>query len=43
VKINGGTHYLWRAVNHEDQILESVVTKRRDRKTSLRVLRKSIN
>lgn len=27
VKINGETHYLWRAVDHEGEILESYVTK----------------
>jgi transposase-like protein len=27
VKINGVTHYLWRAVDHEGEVLESVVTK----------------
>jgi len=32
VKINGETHYLWRAVDHEGEILESVVTKRRDKR-----------
>lgn len=34
VKINGETHYLWRAVDHEGDVLESVVTKRRDRKVT---------
>ena len=42
VKINGETHYLWRAVDHEGEILESYVTKRRDRKAALKFLRKSI-
>ena len=42
VKINGETHYLWRAVYHEGEILESYVTKRRDRKTALKFLRKSM-
>jgi putative transposase len=42
VKINGGTHYLWRAVDHEGEILESYVTKRRDRKAALKFLRKSM-
>lgn len=32
VKINGETHYLWRAVDHEGEFLESFVSKRRDRK-----------
>jgi putative transposase len=27
VKINGETHYLWRAVDHEGEVLESYVTK----------------
>ncbi|MCF8881043.1 IS6 family transposase, partial [Hyphobacterium sp. SN044] len=31
VKINGVTHYLWRAVDHEGEVLEAYVTKRRDR------------
>ena len=31
VKINGETHYLWRAVDHEGEVLEAVVTKRRDK------------
>ncbi|MEP0090438.1 MAG: DDE-type integrase/transposase/recombinase, partial [Paracoccaceae bacterium] len=31
VKINGEMHYLWRAVDHEGEVLESYVTKRRDR------------
>jgi putative transposase len=40
VKINGETHYLWRAVDHEGEVLESYVTKRRDRKAALKFLRK---
>ncbi len=42
VKINGETHYLWRAVDHEGEVLESYVTKRRDRKTALKFIRKSM-
>ena len=42
VKINGVTHYLWRAVDHEGEVPESYVTKRRDRKAALRFLRKSM-
>lgn len=42
VKINGETHYLWRAVNHEGEVLESFVTKSRDRKAALKFLRKSL-
>ena len=40
VKINGETHYLWRAVDHEGEVLESFVTKRRDRKAALRFIKK---
>ncbi len=40
VKINGETRYLWRAVDHEGEVLESYVTKRRDRKAALKFLRK---
>ena len=32
MKINGEAHYLWRGVDHEGDVLESFVTKRRDRK-----------
>ena len=42
VKINGVTHYLWRAVDHEGEVLESVVTKTRDRKAALKLLKKSL-
>ena len=28
VRINGETHYLWRAVDHEGEILEVFVTKK---------------
>jgi len=42
VKINGETHCLWRAVDHEIEVLESYVTKRRDRKAALKFIRKSM-
>ena len=42
VKINGETHYLWRAVDHEGEVLESYVTKRRNREAALRFLRKTM-
>ena len=32
----------WRAVDHEGEVLESYVTKRRDRKAALKFLRKSM-
>ena len=42
VKINGEMHYLWRAVDHEGEVLESFVTKRRDRMAALKFLRKTM-
>jgi putative transposase len=39
VKINGELHYLWRAVDHEGEVLEVVATKRRDRKAALGLLK----
>lgn len=42
VRINGETHYLWRAVDHEGEVLESFVTKRRNRVAALRFLRKAM-
>ncbi len=40
VKINGETHYLWRAVDHEGEVLEVFVSKRRERKAALAFLKK---
>jgi len=40
VKINAETHYLWRAIDHEGEILESFVTKKRDKSAALRFLKK---
>jgi len=42
VKINGVTHYLWRAVDHEGEVLESYVSKKRDSKAALKFLRKTM-
>ena len=42
VKIRGKTHYLWRAVDHEDEILESFVTKTRDKSSALKFMRKAM-
>ena len=42
VKINGETHYLWRAVDHEGEVLESYVIKRHDRKAALKFFRKTM-
>ena len=40
VRINGETHYLWRAVDHEGEVLEVFATKRRDRKAALKFLKR---
>jgi putative transposase len=42
VKINGETHYLWRAVDHEGEVLEVFATKRRDRKAALKFLKRTM-
>ncbi len=42
VRINGETHCLWRAVDQEGEVLESFVTKKRDRKAALRFLKKAM-
>ena len=42
VKINGQTHYLWRAVDLEGEVLESFVTKKRDKSTALKLLKKAM-
>ncbi|WP_170482897.1 IS6 family transposase [Ruegeria arenilitoris] len=40
VKVNGKRHYLWRAVDQEGEVLEAVVTKRRNKAAALKFLRK---
>ena len=42
VKINGEMHYLWCAVDHEGEVLESFVTKTRDRAAALRFIKKAM-
>ncbi|MFT6541259.1 MAG: putative transposase [Maricaulis maris] len=42
VRINGESHYFWRAVDHEGEVLETFVTKRRDSEAALRFLRKAM-
>jgi putative transposase len=42
VKINGETHYLWRAVDHEGEVLEVFATKRRDRKAALTFIKRAM-
>ena len=42
VKINGEQHYLWRAVDHEGEVLESFATKTRDKRAALKFLKKAL-
>jgi putative transposase len=40
IKINGKTHYLWRAVDQDGTVLDILVTSRRDAKAATRFFRK---
>jgi len=42
VKINGEMRYLWRAVDHEGEVLESFVTTTRDKAAALKLIKKSM-
>ena len=42
VKINGEMHYLWRAVDHEGEVLESYATKARDKAAALNFLKRAM-
>jgi putative transposase len=42
VRINGETHYLWRAVDHEGEVLEVFATKQRDRMAALSFLKRAM-
>ena len=42
VRINGETYYLWRAVDHEGEVLEVFVTKRRNRRAAVKFLKKAM-
>ena len=42
VKINGEMHYLWRAMDHEGEVLESFVTKERDKAAALKFIKKDL-
>ena len=42
VRKNGETHYLWRTVDHEGEVLEAFVAKRRDRKAALKCLKRTM-
>ena len=41
VRINGETNYLWRAVDHEGEVLEAYVTKKRDRSAYVEISEES--
>ena len=42
VRVNGEMRYLWRAVDHEGEILESFVTKKRDKAAALAFMKKAM-
>ena len=42
VKVGGEMHYLWRAVDQEGEVLESYVTKTRDKAAALRFIKKAL-
>ena len=42
VKLNGEMVYLWRAVDHEGEILESYVTRTRDKDAALTLMKKAL-
>lgn len=42
VRINGEVHYLWRAVDHEGEVLESYVTRKRDKSAALKFFKKTL-
>jgi putative transposase len=42
VRLNGEMVYLWRAVDHEGEVLESYVTKKRDKSAALRFMKKAL-
>ena len=42
VRISGETHYLWRAVDHEGEVLEVFATKSRDRRAALKFPKRAL-
>lgn len=42
IKINGEMHYLWRAVDHEGEVLESFATKARDKAAALKFMKRAM-
>ena len=43
VRINGEMHYLWRAVDHEGEVLESLASKQRDKAAALKFIKSAMN
>jgi putative transposase len=43
IRIAGERMYLWRAVDHEGEVLDMLVQRRRDRRAALRLMRKLLN
>src|SRR5271165_5486372 len=42
VKINGEMHYLWRAVDHEGEVLESFASKTRDKAAAIKFIKRAM-
>ena len=42
VKINGEMRYLWRGVDHEGEVLESYVTRTRDKAAALSFIKRAL-
>ena len=42
MKINGEMRYLWRAIDHEGEVMESFVTKDRDKAAALKFIKKAM-
>ncbi len=42
VKLNGEMVYLWRAVDHEGEVLESYITKKRDKAAAVAFLKRAL-
>jgi putative transposase len=42
VKLSGEMVYLWRAVDHEGEVLESFVTRKRDKAAALAFMKKTL-
>ena len=42
MKINGQLFYMWRVIDHEGEVLEVFVSKRRDKAAAMKVLKKAM-